>query len=134
MKRETRNSTQNPHPRHIQPFVIVSQEELLGLDTRPLVNLIRLPRNASAWLAFQGYDADPREVWYIPEVRRYVQLAMSQCPEFVTRLVLNERRMIRSCVVTEQDFDPQTRTAILTPSSFAEWERLARIANIDAME
>ena len=23
--------------------------------------------------------------------------------------------MIRSCVVTEQDFDPQTRTAILTP-------------------
>lgn len=134
MKTETRNSTQRTNPRHIQRLFIVSQEEILGFDIRLLVDLIRLPRNTNAWLAFDGYDNDPREIWHIPEVRHYVQFAMTCCPGFVARLALNERRMIRSCIATEQEFDPQTRTATFTPSSFAEWERFARLANIDSME
>lgn len=31
-------------------------------------------------LVFQGYDADPRELYEIPEVRAYVQKLMALCP------------------------------------------------------
>jgi len=31
-------------------------------------------------LVFQGYDADPRELYEIPEVRAYVQKLMANCP------------------------------------------------------
>lgn len=112
--------------------VVIEQEELQKLATDRLIQICRyMPAKAVAMIAFHGYDDDPREVWHVPEVRAYVKKALIESPQILSRLELNERRMMRSCVLDlDGRFGGTRNTAYLTST----WEVIARTVGLDPWE
>jgi hypothetical protein len=70
-------------------YVVASKEQVeSGNPNQPLTSLRRLlahPKTAAKFcnnvdIAFHGYDLDPRELWEIPEVRRFVSKLDAEFP------------------------------------------------------
>lgn len=112
--------------------VVIEQEEIHNLATDRLIYICRyMPAQAIAMIAFQGYDDDQREVWHVPEVRAFVSKALAASPQILLRLELNDRRMMRSCVM---DIDELFGTTANARSLATRWSELASTAGLDPWE
>ena len=112
--------------------VVIDHEEIHNLATDRLIHICHyMPADAIAMIAFQGYDDDQREVWHVPEVRAFVAKALAASPQILLRLELNDRRMMRNCVM---DIDERFGTQANAGALATRWSALARAAGLNPWE
>jgi len=96
--------------------VVVSRQEVESLDISPALNVletllydaetVRMFRG-KANIAFHGYDNDSRELYQIPEVRRYLAKLDSKFPYWFYFLSIDTDtlKMIAFCICRTRDGD-----------------------------
>ena len=96
--------------------IVVSRQEAESLDIAPTLNVLEsLLYDAETvrmfqgqvGLSFHGYDADPRELYQIPEVRQYLASLDSKFPYWFYFLSTDDEtlKMIAFCLCRTREID-----------------------------
>lgn len=111
--------------------IVISQDEIQNLKTARFIDFCQDSHDGREPLVvFDGYDFDEREVWHVPEVRRFVHCALLEYPQLIARFDLVQRRLFRSCVLDISDrFGKQN-----CPLLMDRWVAFARLAGINPSE
>lgn len=87
----------------------------------------------SAFFCFEGYDEDPREVFQIGEICKFIVDLLTPEPELLRKFELSQRHLVRLALSDQIHVLPvSSKRQWQGAASTEAWEALARAAGVDA--
>lgn len=120
------------------PLVVVPPEFVRDAEKKvgylPQVRgFLRKQTEGTTFFCFEGYDEDPREIFQIGEICKFIADLLTPEPELLRKFELSQRHLVRLAMSDQIHVVPvSARHQWMGATSTEAWETLARAAGVDA--
>lgn len=92
--------------------------------------VLAYPPGIEGMFSFDDYGNDRREIWQIPEIRKFIKKALSENSEVLLRFSKPYQELLRSCVCEVVVSRKGFQLLLSTP----KWEKIAAAAGLNFEE
>lgn len=120
------------------PVVVVPPEFVRDVEKKagylPQVRgFLRKQTEETTLFCFEGYDEDPREIFQIGEICKFIADLLTPEPELLRKFKIEQRHLVRLALSDQIHVVPvDGRHQWMGATATEAWETLARAAGVDA--
>ena len=101
-------------------------------EIRAFLRQSKVPEG-SVLFCFEGYDDDPREIFQIGEICKFIVDLLTSEPELLRKFEISQRHLVRLAMSDQIHVVPvSARHQWMGATATEAWESLARAAGVDA--